>query len=68
MGEGEFAVKLAHSGRVLTIPRDKTIVQVLRDAGIECETSCEAGVCGTCRTRYLEGTPQHHDFVLDDEE
>jgi ferredoxin len=68
MGAGEFDVMLASSGIVLTVPSGKTIVQVLRDAGIECETSCEAGVCGTCRTRYLEGAPEHHDFVLDDEE
>jgi ferredoxin-NADP reductase len=46
----------------------RSIVEVLRGAGIECSTSCEAGVCGTCRTRYLEGTPDHHDFVLNDTE
>jgi ferredoxin len=68
MPESEFSVKLARSGAVLGVPRGKLIVQVLRDAGFECETSCEAGVCGTCRTRYLEGTPEHHDFVLEDEE
>lgn len=68
MGAGEFDVVLARSGIVLSVPNDKTIVQVLRDAGIACETSCEAGVCGTCRTRYLGGTPEHHDFVLSDDE
>lgn len=65
---GEFDVTLARSGRVLTVPSGRSIVQVLRAAGIEVETSCEAGLCGTCRTRYLEGTPEHHDFVLDADE
>lgn len=65
---GAFSVKLASSGAVYAVPRDATIVEVLRRAGIECDTSCEAGVCGTCRTRYLDGTPEHHDFVLSDDE
>jgi vanillate O-demethylase ferredoxin subunit len=64
----EFSVKVASTGLVLPGPRDLSIVEVLRGAGIECSTSCEAGVCGTCRTRYLEGTPEHHDYVLNDEE
>lgn len=65
---GDFEVKVASSGAVYTVPRGKSIVDVLRGAGIECSTSCEAGVCGTCRTRYLEGTPEHHDFVLSEAE
>ena len=64
----EFSVRVASSGLVLPVPRDLSIVEVLRDAGVDCSTSCESGVCGTCRTRYLEGTPEHHDFVLNDEE
>ena len=64
----EFSVRVASTGLLLPVPRDLSIVEVLRDAGIDCSTSCEAGVCGTCRTRYLEGTPEHHDFVLNDEE
>ena len=65
---GDFEVKIASSGAVYTVPRGTSIIEVLRGAGIECTTSCEAGVCGTCRTRYLEGTPEHHDFVLSEAE
>jgi len=64
----EFSVRLARSGNVYKVPRGMSIVEVLRGEGIACNTSCEAGVCGTCRTRYLEGTPEHRDFVLSDEE
>jgi ferredoxin-NADP reductase len=64
----EFQVKLARSGSVFTVPPGRSIIEVLREGGIECSTSCEAGVCGTCRTRYLEGTPEHHDFVLNESE
>lgn len=64
----DFSVRLARTGLLLPVPPDRSIVEVLRAAGIACNTSCEAGLCGTCRTRYLDGTPEHHDYVLDDEE
>ena len=63
-----FQVKIASTGQVLDVPSDKTILQVLRTHGIEVETACELGVCGTCRTHYLEGEPDHRDFVLEAEE
>jgi ferredoxin-NADP reductase len=68
LANDEFRVRLAGSGETFTVPRGVSIVEVLRGAGIDCETSCEVGVCGTCRARYLEGTPQHNDYVLSDEE
>jgi vanillate O-demethylase ferredoxin subunit len=64
----EFSVQLASTGRVLVVPPDRTIVEVLRDAGIDVPTSCEAGLCATCKTRYLSGTPEHHDLVLSEAE
>jgi ferredoxin len=64
----EFSVRLARTGLILPVPFDRTIVEVLREAGVACTTSCEAGLCATCKTRYLDGTPEHHDFILTDEE
>jgi ferredoxin-NADP reductase len=63
-----FQIQIASTGQLLSVPAEKSIVEVLREAGVSCETSCEAGVCGTCKTRYLEGTPEHCDYVLDDAE
>lgn len=63
-----FKVRLAESGKEFVVPSDKTIIEVLRENSIEVQTSCEAGLCRTCKTRYLEGTPDHRDYVLDDEE
>lgn len=66
--EGEFQVTLARSGQTLEVPSDKSIAEVLRDAGLPCETSCEAGICGTCRTRFIDGEVDHRDFILSDDE
>jgi vanillate O-demethylase ferredoxin subunit len=63
-----FQVKLASSGRIVNVPKDKTVVQALADAGVEVQTSCEQGVCGTCLTRVLEGEPDHKDMYLTPEE
>lgn len=60
----DFLVKLARSGATFAVPKGKSILQVLRENGLKCDSSCEAGLCGTCRTRYFEGTPDHHDLVL----
>jgi len=44
------------------------VFEVLDEAGVEIETSCEQGVCGTCVTRVLEGIPDHRDqFMTADE-
>ena len=66
--EAMFAVKLASSGRIIAVPKDKTVVEVLAEAGIEIPMSCEQGVCGSCLTRVLEGEPDHKDIYLSPQE
>lgn len=61
---GEFTVTLGRSGRRFGVPSSKSIVQVLREHGVDIETSCEAGTCGTCKTRFIAGDPIHNDFFL----
>jgi vanillate monooxygenase ferredoxin subunit len=66
--DASFSVKLASSGKVVVVPKDKTVVQALAEAGVEIMISCEQGVCGTCLTRVLEGIPDHRDSYLQPEE
>ena len=66
--DASFEVQLASSGRIVVVPKDKTVVQALAEAGVEVATSCEQGVCGTCLTRVLEGVPDHKDLYLTPEE
>ena len=63
-----FRIKVASTGDVFTVGEDETIVEVLDNHGIEVPVSCEQGICGTCLTRVLEGTPDHRDMFLTDEE
>lgn len=63
-----FEVYLAKAGLTLQVPADRSIVEVVSQAGIEVETACEEGVCGTCETTVLEGEPDHRDSVLSESE
>jgi len=67
-GDKSFKVRLARSGAVLDVPTDKTILEVLRDYGLEVPSSCETGTCGTCRTKLLAGEADHRDLVLAEHE
>jgi vanillate monooxygenase ferredoxin subunit len=68
LAKGSFRVKLAKSGKTVLVHANQTIVEALRDAGINVETSCEQGVCGTCLTTVLAGRPEHRDLMLTEEE
>ncbi len=63
-----FAVKLAKSGLTLIVPPDKSILEVIRAAGIDAPSSCESGTCGTCRCGLLSGEVDHRDMVLAEHE
>jgi ferredoxin-NADP reductase len=65
---GSFAIKIASTGAMLDVPADRSIAEVLEQAGVTIETSCLAGLCGTCKIRYLEGEVDHQDYILGDDE
>ena len=67
-GGATFEVEIASTGAVYPVPPDRSILSVLLSEGLLVDSSCEAGVCGTCTTRYLSGEPDHRDFVLSDAE
>ncbi|CAH2913204.1 MAG: Flavodoxin reductases (ferredoxin-NADPH reductases) family 1; Vanillate O-demethylase oxidoreductase (EC [uncultured Paraburkholderia sp.] len=63
-----FSVKLQRSGRSFEIPKDRSILEILRDNGIRAPSSCESGTCGSCRTTLCAGEADHRDMVLGDDE
>lgn len=65
---GGFTVTLARRSVTISIPRGRTILDVLLDEGIDVPYSCKQGVCGTCETGVLSGIPDHRDLLLSKEE
>jgi vanillate O-demethylase ferredoxin subunit len=66
--DASFEVRVASTGLTCQVPKGKSIVEVLLLHGVEVPVSCESGVCGTCLTRVLDGTPDHRDTYLTDAE
>jgi vanillate O-demethylase ferredoxin subunit len=65
---GGFWVELSRSGEEYFVPEGKKILEVLFDAGVDVDYSCELGICGACETRVISGIPEHRDSVLTEEE
>jgi ferredoxin-NADP reductase len=59
-----FEVELAQSGTTLTVPADRSILDVVEESGVQVLSSCQEGTCGTCETTVLSGVPDHRDSVL----
>lgn len=63
-----FDVELARSAMTLHVPSGKSIMEVMREAGLTVPSSCEQGACGTCLTTVIEGEVDHQDVYLNDSE
>jgi ferredoxin-NADP reductase len=64
----DFEVELKRTGRTLTVPVGKSILQVVEESGLQVLSSCREGTCGTCETVVLDGRPEHRDSVLTEDE
>lgn len=63
-----FEVALARSCVTIAVPPGKSILQAVRENGIDIASSCEQGACGTCVATVLDGDPDHQDVYLNDTE
>lgn len=67
-GDQAFEVVLAQSGQTLTVPADKSILDVLIDADLDPIYDCKRGECGVCTVAVIEGEVDHRDYFLSDKE
>jgi ferredoxin-NADP reductase len=67
-GERSFELELAASGVTLQVPPDKSVFDVIQDAGVSVLGSCHEGICGTCEQVVLAGEVDHRDSVLNESE
>jgi ferredoxin-NADP reductase/nitrite reductase/ring-hydroxylating ferredoxin subunit len=63
-----FEIALARSCLTLTVPAGRTVLEVLREHGVDLPSSCEQGACGTCVATVIEGEPDHQDVYLNEAE
>lgn len=63
-----FDIVLNRSGATLSVPADRSILEVLKANGVRVKQLCKEGVCGTCRVGVLSGKVDHRDDCLDDDD
>lgn len=59
-----FTLRLQRSGIEILVPADKSATAALKEAGINVDVKCSDGLCGVCKTPYLDGEIEHRDYVL----
>ena len=66
--DSTFQVALARSCLTVDVGPGETILEAIREAGVEMPSSCEQGACGTCLATVIEGEPVHQDVYLNEVE
>jgi ferredoxin len=66
--ESSFELVLQRTGKTVEVPADRSVFDVVREAGVSVLGSCLEGICGTCETEVVDGDVDHRDSILDDEE
>ncbi|KQR88585.1 PDR/VanB family oxidoreductase [Microbacterium sp. Leaf179] len=63
-----FEVDLMMSGLTVTVPPERSILDVVEEYGAVVPSSCRVGTCGTCEVAVVDGEVEHRDSVLSPEE
>ncbi|MFF7682727.1 PDR/VanB family oxidoreductase [Microbacterium sp. NPDC007973] len=63
-----FEVDLMMSGLTVTVPPERSILDVVEENGVVVPSSCRVGTCGTCEVAVVDGDVEHRDSVLSPEE
>lgn len=61
-----FEVELRRRGRTVTVAPEMSVLEAVREVGVDVLSSCGQGTCGTCLTPVVEGRPDHRDSILTD--
>jgi MOSC domain-containing protein YiiM/ferredoxin-NADP reductase len=63
-----FTAELKASNKVVEVGASQTLLDVLREVGMDVDSSCEVGNCGTCRVDVVDGRVEHRGTGLLEEE
>jgi len=64
----EFTVVCSRSRIAVTVPAQRSMLDALRDSGVDVQGSCLRGICGSCALSVLDGKPEHRDSLTVDED
>lgn len=67
-GDPFEAVVVNKGGKVVQVPGEETLLEVLRQHFDDVPSSCEVGNCGTCRVALKEGNVDHRGTALLEQE
>jgi glycine betaine catabolism B len=59
-------MKCTRTGQAVKVSAGQTILEAAEAAGVPIDSVCRSGVCGTCRTKVLEGEVACESALLDD--
>ena len=62
----ELVIVVQSTGQKISVTRAESIIDALARSGIDIPTSCQSGLCGTCKTGYISGDVDHGDCILSD--
>ncbi|OYW33707.1 MAG: hybrid-cluster NAD(P)-dependent oxidoreductase, partial [Rhizobiales bacterium 12-66-7] len=51
-----YSVEFRKSGRTIQCPADMNVLEAARRAGLRLPSSCTKGLCGTCKSKMVDGT------------
>jgi len=63
-----FRFRRPDETELVPVAADESLVTVLERLGVEVESACREGICGTCRIGVMDGEVVHRDAVLTAEE
>jgi glycine betaine catabolism B len=53
---GPYQLSLKKTGKVITVEASDNLLETLESAGVEMESACRAGNCGSCQVKKLNGS------------
>lgn len=57
-GDTNLTIKVDEEETVLSMPKNKTVLQAALDHGLDVPYSCQGGICSSCVARIVEGTAE----------
>jgi len=63
-GDRPVEVELRRSNKIIQVAAKQSVLDAVREAGVDALYDCRVGNCGACAVKVLEGIPEHRDAAL----